>query len=151
MPISCKQCQVYPVKSFSLLVKTFNRVLSHTHTHTHTVLLLNQDVDTLTAQRKHSKLKQECFNPENTENVDSISPCSCCTCCIDVSLDSAVFIWIDYPGSDMYSSCRSEEALSTVWSSGTVSSRPWTAARVRNALAPASMGRRPRKHQTWGR
>lgn len=46
---------------------------------------------------------------------------------------------------------RLEEAPSTVWSSGTVSSRPWRAALGRNAPAPASMGRRPRIHQRWGR
>lgn len=46
---------------------------------------------------------------------------------------------------------RLEEAPSTVWSLGTVSSRPWRAALGRNALAPANMGRRAQKRQIWGR
>ena len=43
---------------------------------------------------------------------------------------------------------RSEEAPSTVWSLGTVSCPPWTAALGRNALARASMATIAQRHQT---
>lgn len=46
---------------------------------------------------------------------------------------------------------RSAEALSTVWSLGTASCRPWRTAPPRNAPAPADMRRRPRGLQILGR
>ena len=140
--ISCKYWQVHPLKNVSVLVKNLDTVWS------------NKDFMIIAELSEEALIKLCTLKETSLSFIHLLHRCIPCMfymkwffeCWLCAEADVQLFMQtlVVIPS-------RSEEAPSTAWSSGTVSSRPWMAALGRNALAPASMGRRPQIHQTWGR